>query len=82
MTSDSLLEQRTLRLAGIREDISSRLWPIMTGMSSGDFNMLMDGMALLQYNCEARVSAGYRESERREGLPDRRLTTLPNKLLL
>ena len=63
---------RLARLVEIREDISTRLWHINAGMSSERFNALMDGMALLQYNCERRVESGFDDAERREGPPDRR----------
>ena len=61
------------RLAEMREDISTRLWPIMQGMSSVRFNALMDQMALLQFNGE-RTSCAVNlvEVNRRLGTSDRR----------
>ncbi len=63
------------RIAAIREEISTRLWPVNSGMSSEMFNDLMDRMALLQYNFEQRVVEDGREGDRRRGELDRR--TLP-----
>ena len=63
------------RIAAIREEISTRLWPVNSGMSSDMFNDLMDRMALLQYNFEQRVFEDGREGDRRLGELDRR--TLP-----
>ena len=63
------------RIAAIREEISSRLWPVNSGMSAEMFNDLMDRMALLQYNFEQRVVEDGREGDRRRGELDRR--TLP-----
>lgn len=60
------------RFAEIREDISTRLWPINQGMSSSVFNALMDQMALLQFNCEQRGLETMVEGDRRLGDPDRR----------
>lgn len=65
-------EVRLARIAWIREDISTRLWHVNAGMSSERFNELMDGMALLQYNCERRVSGGFDDEDRRSGIVDRR----------
>jgi hypothetical protein len=59
------------RLATIREEISTRLWPVNAGMSSRDFNELMDQMALLQFSFEYR--AGKTPSvDRRLGVGERR----------
>ncbi len=69
------VKRAQVRLAEIREDISTRLWPVNSGMSSDMFNDLMDRMALLQYNFEQRVAQEGREGERRQGELDRR--TLP-----
>ena len=63
------------RIAAIREEISARLWPVNSGMSSEMFNELMDRMALLQYTFEQRVVEDGREGDRRRGELDRR--TLP-----
>ncbi|MEP6620319.1 MAG: hypothetical protein ABJE47_13430 [bacterium] len=46
---------RALRLAAIREDISSRLWFINQGMESAKFNALIDSMADLQERHEDRM---------------------------
>jgi hypothetical protein len=60
------------RLAAIREEISTRLWPVNAGMSSRDFNELMDQMALLQFSFEYR--AGKPPSvDRRLGVGERRI---------
>jgi hypothetical protein len=66
------IERAQLRLASIRDDISSRLWHINAGMASDVFNGLMDQMALLQFNCEQRVADEHRTIDRRLGEPDRR----------
>lgn len=60
-----------LRVAAIREDISTRLWSVNAGMSSPMFNELMDRMALMQFNFEQRYSEQLRESDRQLGLLDR-----------
>ena len=69
------VKRAQVRLAAIREDISTRLRPVNSGMSADMFNDLMDRMALLQYNFELRVAQEGREGERRRGELDRR--TLP-----
>ncbi|CAN5905966.1 hypothetical protein BH11GEM1_BH11GEM1_05970 [soil metagenome] len=70
--STAEIRRAQLRVAAIREDISTRLWPVNAGMSSLMFNDLMDRMALLQFNCERRYSEQLREGDRRLGLIDRR----------
>ena len=60
------------RLASIREDISTRLWPVMQGMSSPSFNELMDHMALLQFRGEQQTVDDHCALERRLGQADRR----------
>ncbi len=60
------------RLASIREDISTRLWPVMQGMSSPAFNELIDHMALLQLTGEQRTLDENRALDRRLGQADRR----------
>lgn len=69
------IKRAQLRVAAIREEISGRLWPVNSGMSTDMFNDLMDRMALLQYNFEQRIVEEGREGERRRGELDRR--TLP-----
>lgn len=69
------IKRAQLRIAAIREEISSRLWPVNAGMSSDMFNDLMDRMALLQYNFERRIVDDGLSGERRRGELDRR--TLP-----
>ncbi len=64
------------RLAEIREDISTRLWPVNQDMSSASFNELMDQMAALQLNCERRIAEGTLEGDRRVGQLDRRTLAL------
>lgn len=66
------LKRAQLRIAEIREDISSRLRPVNSGMSVDVFNDLMDRMTLLQYNFEQRVMTEGRDGERRRGELDRR----------
>ncbi|CAN5918872.1 hypothetical protein BH11GEM1_BH11GEM1_17100 [soil metagenome] len=66
------LKRAQLRIAAIRDEISSRLWPVNSGMSTEMFNDLMDRMALLQYNFEQRIVTEGREGERRQGELDRR----------
>ncbi|CAN5908007.1 hypothetical protein BH11GEM2_BH11GEM2_35010 [soil metagenome] len=61
-----------VRLAEIREDISSRLWNVNQGMSSASFNEVMDQMAVLQFSCERRIVEGALDGERRLGQLDRR----------
>lgn len=56
-----------LRLAAIREDISTRLWPVNQGMSSVSFNELMDQMAVLQFCSERRICEGILDEDRRLG---------------
>ena len=65
------LERAHIRLASIREDISTRLWPVNAGMTSPDFNELMDQMALLQFNGEERVADEHRALDRHRGQSDR-----------
>lgn len=61
------------RLAEIRADISARLWPVNAGMSSADFNALMDQMSLLQLNFEWRAAASTPgQIDTRAGAGDRR----------
>ena len=60
------------RLATIREDISSRLRSVNQGMSSVEFNALMDQMALLQLKFEQRAAEEMVEIDRRIGEADRR----------
>ena len=67
------IERAQLRVAAIREEISTRLWPVNSGMSTDMFNDLMDRMALLQYNFERRIVEEGREGERRRGELDRRI---------
>lgn len=69
------IKRARLRIAAIREDISSRLSSVNAGMSTDMFNDLMDRMALLQYNFEQRVVEEGREGDRRRGELDRR--TIP-----
>ena len=45
-------QRNRARLATIREDISSRLWPVTAGMTSGSFNELVDQMARIQLQGE------------------------------
>ena len=66
------IQRAKLRVAEIRVDISTRLWPVNAGMSSAMFNDLMDRMALLQFNCEQRYTEELREGDRRLGALDRR----------
>jgi hypothetical protein len=66
------LKRAQSRLAAIREDISTRLWPVNAGMSSHAFNELMDQMALLQFTFEQRVAHDHLVIDRRLGAPDRR----------
>src|SRR5258708_932118 len=61
-----------LRLTEIREDISSRLWSVNAGMSSLDFNALMDQMALRQFTFEQRARDDMQAVDRRLGQGDRR----------
>lgn len=68
-STDNALAQA--RLAAIREDISTRLWPVNAEMSSEDFNELMDQMALLQLRFEYRAGE-VPPINRRLGAPDRR----------
>ena len=63
------------RIAAIREEISTRLWPVNSGMNAEMFNDLMDRMALLQYNFERRTIEDGLDGDRRRGELDRR--TLP-----
>ena len=59
------------RLATIREEISTRLWSVNAGMSSSDFNELIDQMALLQFSFEYRDRKPPRV-DRRLGVGERR----------
>ena len=61
-----------LRLAAIREHISTRLWPVTAGMSSHDFNKLMDQMAMFEFTFERRGMVVAVETERRRAVQDRR----------
>ena len=54
-TTSASTPQAQARLAEIRAEISGRLWPVNAGMSSADFNELMDQMAQLQWNFERRA---------------------------
>lgn len=67
------IKRAQLRIAVIREDISSRLLPVNSGMSAEMFDDLMDRMALLQYNFERRTAEEVRDGERRRGEMDRRI---------
>ena len=72
-SSAALTERAQLRLAEIRADISSRLWPVNAGMSSATFNELVDQMARLQLNFELRAAAiNAGEIDTRAGPHDRR----------
>ena len=66
------LKRAQSRLALIREDISTRLWPVMQGMSSPSFNELMDHMAALQLKGEQRTMDAHLALDRRLGQVDRR----------
>lgn len=66
-----------LRIAEIREDISTRLWSINRGMSSAVFNSLLDDMARLQFSFEERAAAGMLAADRRLGRTDRRSVVDP-----
>ena len=66
------LKRAQLRIAVIRADISTRLWPVNSGMSSDMFSDMMDRMALLQYTFEQRTANEVHEGERRRGELDRR----------
>jgi hypothetical protein len=70
--SSADIRRAQVRVAAIREDISTRLWGINAGMSSLMFNDLMDRMALMQFTCEQRYSEQVCEGDRRLGLLDRR----------
>ena len=73
------------RLASIREDISTRLWPVMQGMSSPSFNELMDHMAQLQFQGEQRTVDEHRALDRRLGMADRRtlgILLTPGRLIV
>ena len=65
------LKRAQSRLALIREDISTRLWPVMQGMSSPRFNELMDLMALQQYKGEQRTMDNHRALDARLAQADR-----------
>ena len=56
-TTSARAEPSPNRLAEIRADISTRLWPVNAGMSSQDFNELIDQMSQLQWNFELRAAA-------------------------
>ena len=71
-SSTTLSERAQRRLAEIRAEISSRLWPVNAGMSSESFNELMDQMARLQLNFELRAGAGTAPVDTRAGVGDRR----------
>ena len=70
--SPAELKRAQLRIAAIRENISSRLAPVNADMSPEMFSDLMDRMALLQYNFEQRVVEEGRAGDRRRGELDRR----------
>ena len=77
-SSAPLTERAQLRLAEIRADISSRLWPVNAGMSSAVFNELVDQMARLQLNFELRAAASNAgELDTRAGPRDRRGSSPP-----
>lgn len=61
-----------VRLAGIRADISNRLWSVNAGMSSEAFNELMDQMAQLQLTFELRGFPAAGEVDTRSGPSERR----------
>lgn len=69
--SSADIRRAQLRVAVIREDISTRLWRVNAGMSSLMFNELMDSMALLQFNGEQTRCQQLREGDRRLGTMDR-----------
>lgn len=71
-TPPPLTERAQVRLAEIRTDISTRLWPVNIGMSSASFNELMDQMSLLQLRFELS-SSGARPVDTRRGPNDRRV---------
>jgi hypothetical protein len=60
------------RYVEIRERISNGLWAVNRGMSSGDFNELMDKMTRLHLDFEQRPTDDRRGSDRRLGQPERR----------
>ena len=55
------------RLATIRENISSRLWPVTAGMTSASFNELVDQMARIQLCGEQGADEVNRVSSPRPG---------------
>ena len=72
-SSDAIPLRSRARFAEIRAEISGRLWPVNSGMSSEAFNELMDQMARLQLNFELRDAAGMAgQVNTREGPSDRR----------
>ena len=72
-TTPPLSPPAQVRLAEIRADISARLGPVNAGMSSSDFNQLMDQMSLLQLNFEWRAaSSAAGQIDTRAGAGDRR----------
>ena len=72
-TTSASTPQAQARLAEIRAEISGRLWPVNAGMSSADFNELMDQMAQLQWNFEWRAaSSTSAQIDTRAGASDRR----------
>ena len=79
------LKRAQCRMAVIRDDISTRLWPVMQGMSSPSFNELMDHMALLQFRGEQQTMDDHRALDRRLGQADRRTLGVllrPGRLLV
>jgi hypothetical protein len=72
-TTSMLTQRAQSRLAEIRADISTRLWPVNAGMSAADFNVLMDQMSRLQLNFELRAAANISDQiDTRAGERDRR----------
>lgn len=63
--STAKVRNAQVRVAAIRDDTSTRLWPVNAGMSSLVFNDLMDRIPLLQFNCDRRYSEQLREGDRR-----------------
>lgn len=72
--SAALTVHAQTRLIDIRADISARLWPVNTGMSSASFNQLLDEMSLLQLRFELGSAETRGQIDSREGPSDRRAT--------
>jgi hypothetical protein len=70
--SAALTVHARTRLIDIRADISARLWPVNTGMSSASFNQLLDEMSLLQLRFELGPAETRGQIDSREGPSDRR----------